>query len=614
MQKACSIPDPAGGIAPGIPRVLEAALALVGLVASSPVIALVSLALGLEMRASPLFRQTRIGRHGTAFTLYKLRTMRPGTREAATHLVGADALTRVGRLARRLKVDELPQLWNVVRGDMSLVGPRPCLPGQVELVAARQAAGAFLVRPGITGLAQVQGIDMSDPARLAAIDGLYVRTRSVAGDLRLLVATLLGSGLGRDFVAASSPRAIGTDGELAAGESGAAQDRGGAAPLPPLIFLVNIDWFFCSHFLHLAQRARDAGWPVVVATHFEREHERLVREGFELVPLPARRAGLLPSGLAGTVVAVTRLLRRRPDAVVHGIGLFGIVAGTLAARLAGSQRLVFTVTGRGHTAIDDSARVRLVGRASARFCRHLADRRTTRWLAENTDDVAALGLGDAMTQGRVSLVGGAGVDPSQFPLTLMPPRGPLQVVVVARAIWSKGIDVAVAAMSHLRRGDEDAAPLDIELTIAGEPDPANPRSLTRAELAHWAAQPGIRWLGRVGDIPALLSRHHVALLASRGGEGVPRSLIEAAAAGRPIITTDVPGCRELGFETGGWVVQPASPAALARALREAAAMPPSDLEALGRRARTIVEASYTEEGVWNSAERRYRELAAQGET
>lgn len=143
-----------------------------------------------------LFRQKRVGRWGHEFTCYKLRTMAVGTAERATHEAPAASVTRVGMLLRRTKLDELPQLWNVLRGDMSLVGPRPCLRVQDELIRLRQDLGVLDVPPGITGLAQVRDVDMSDPARLARMDAEYVRAWTPALDLLLLAKTAMGSGSG----------------------------------------------------------------------------------------------------------------------------------------------------------------------------------------------------------------------------------------------------------------------------------------------------------------------------------------------------------------------------------------------------------------------------------
>jgi len=145
-----------------------------------------------------LFAQTRLGRSRREFTLYKLRTMQQGTTALPTHLADPSTITTFGRTLRRWKIDELPQLWNVIRGDMSLVGPRPCLPTQIALIDARQKSGAFNVRPGITGLAQVLGIDMSRPDVLAEIDGHYAHTRTLRRDMIILFQTLSGRGLRQD--------------------------------------------------------------------------------------------------------------------------------------------------------------------------------------------------------------------------------------------------------------------------------------------------------------------------------------------------------------------------------------------------------------------------------
>ena len=150
-----------------------------------------------ETGGQPLFLQTRVGRGQRLFTLVKLRTMALGTASVASHEVNAEAvITPSGRWMRRFKLDELPQVWNVLLGDMSFVGPRPCLPNQHELIGARAARDVFAMRPGITGLAQVQGVDMSTPERLAEIDALYASERTFMGDIKLLVQTFVGSGRG----------------------------------------------------------------------------------------------------------------------------------------------------------------------------------------------------------------------------------------------------------------------------------------------------------------------------------------------------------------------------------------------------------------------------------
>jgi lipopolysaccharide/colanic/teichoic acid biosynthesis glycosyltransferase len=139
-----------------------------------------------------VFAQPRVGKGERIFTCYKVRTMRTGAPQAGTHEVPAAHITPVGRFLRRTKIDELPQIWNVARGEMSLIGPRPCLPSQTDLIAWRRKLGVFACRPGISGLAQVEGVDMSEPERLARLDARYCASRGLVTDIRLAVATLLG--------------------------------------------------------------------------------------------------------------------------------------------------------------------------------------------------------------------------------------------------------------------------------------------------------------------------------------------------------------------------------------------------------------------------------------
>lgn len=143
-----------------------------------------------------IFKQTRVGQYGAHFTCYKFRTMRLDTDQTATHNISKEAVTAVGKFLRRCKFDELPQVWNILRGEISLVGPRPCLPIQTELVDARARRGVLEVIPGISGYAQINGIDMSDPEKLAKWDERYVQMRSLLLDLKIILATFLGKGQG----------------------------------------------------------------------------------------------------------------------------------------------------------------------------------------------------------------------------------------------------------------------------------------------------------------------------------------------------------------------------------------------------------------------------------
>jgi O-antigen biosynthesis protein WbqP len=173
-------------------RLADVVGAAAGLLVLWPVAIVLAVLVAASDGRPVLFRQIRVGRDERPFTLWKFRTMRRGTAHVPTHEASAASVTGVGRFLRRTKLDELPQLWNVLKGEMSFVGPRPCLPSQSEVIEARRRHGALSLPVGITGLAQIRGYDFSMPEQTAACDGEYGRRASLGYDLWLIGQTLLG--------------------------------------------------------------------------------------------------------------------------------------------------------------------------------------------------------------------------------------------------------------------------------------------------------------------------------------------------------------------------------------------------------------------------------------
>ena len=176
-------------------RIFDILFSVIGLIFGLPVL-LVVLVLGLADTGSPIFRQERVGLHKKPFVLVKFRTMHRNTASVASHLVDNSSITSLGGWLRKTKFDELPQLWNVLKGEMSLVGPRPNLYNQIELLRERDIMGVYDVRPGITGLAQISNIDMSTPERLAKIDAEMIGRMSVKNYFKYIFLTIAGNGLG----------------------------------------------------------------------------------------------------------------------------------------------------------------------------------------------------------------------------------------------------------------------------------------------------------------------------------------------------------------------------------------------------------------------------------
>ena len=176
-------------------RVFDFLFSFFGLLFGFPVLLVIFL-IGLFDNGSPLFVQNRVGREKKPFKLVKFRTMSKDTASMASHLASSSSITKLGGFLRRTKLDELPQLWNVLLGDMSLVGPRPNLFNQEELIKERDNLGVYNVRPGITGLAQVNEIDMSTPALLAKTDREMIDSLSVSNYFKYILTTVSGKGSG----------------------------------------------------------------------------------------------------------------------------------------------------------------------------------------------------------------------------------------------------------------------------------------------------------------------------------------------------------------------------------------------------------------------------------
>jgi glycosyltransferase involved in cell wall biosynthesis len=365
------------------------------------------------------------------------------------------------------------------------------------------------------------------------------------------------------------------------------------AARPRLLFVVTEDWFFASHFQPMARAAVAAGFDVAVACRVRAHREVLERIGCRVLPVEADRKSLNPLAVVAAAAGLRSLIAAEKPDIVHLIALRSIVVGGLAARLAGVGRRVAALTGMGLLGASRTFRAQAARGLVRAYVRAVVDGPQARFLFENRSDPALLGL-DPDDGAKVAIVGGAGVDPDVFAPAPLTEGGPLRIAMIARMLWSKGPDTAVEALRLAR-----AAGVDVALSLYGAPDPMNPKAVDEATLHRWSAEPGVSWRGRIeqGDVPQVWAAHHAAVLPSRGGEGLPRTLLEAAACGRALLTTDVPGCRDLvrdGVE--GRVTPAGDAAALAGAIVSLAADRPL-LASMGAAARARVLDGHTEAAV-----------------
>ncbi len=353
---------------------------------------------------------------------------------------------------------------------------------------------------------------------------------------------------------------------------------------PHLIFLTTEDWYFLSHRLVLARDAIARGWRVSLATRIGDGRAALEAEGIEIIPLPWRRGGLPGLGDLRTLWRLVKLYRQtRPD-IVHHVALKAALIGTLAARLAGVASIVNAIAGLGFIFTARNLRARLYRALFANIAAPLFRTPKVTLLFQNQDDRQVLCRILALDPDMCPIVRGAGVDLDRF--TPQPVRsGPaVTVALVARMLRIKGVDLAVEAVGRAR--DLGA---NIRLQLVGPIDQANPSALSRSELDRYAGLPGVEYLGPRDDIAAIWAQADIALLPSRGGEGVPKALLEAAACARVLVGTDVAGIRDVVLDgVSGILVSPDDAHALAQALVRLAQ--DDDLrQRLGMGARSLAE-------------------------
>jgi glycosyltransferase involved in cell wall biosynthesis len=337
--------------------------------------------------------------------------------------------------------------------------------------------------------------------------------------------------------------------------------------LPPktLVFLLTEDWFFASHFWVRALAAKSAGWRVVLVAHESEATARIRESGIEVIPVDFIRRRLNPFAELWFTFKLARLYRRLKPDILHHIALKPIVIGGIAARLAGCRNIVNAPVGLGFVFSSDRLLAQLLKPVVSLGLRLTLTPPGAQAVFENPDDLAALTEAGMVRGQAAHLIRGAGVDIAEFH-PAPEPEGKLRVILIARMIREKGI-ADFAAAARILRGQAD-------FVLVGAPDLGNPNSITEAELRGWEAEGIVTWLGARRDIAALLRGAHIAVQPSTYREGLPKSALEAMASGKPLVATDIPGCREavVNGETG-FLVPPRDPIALAEAIKTLIADP-----------------------------------------
>jgi len=339
---------------------------------------------------------------------------------------------------------------------------------------------------------------------------------------------------------------------------------------PVLLFVVNEAYFFVSHRLPIALEAQRQGYDVHIAAPGDNvwapedySVAELAKLGLTFHEIPISRRGTRPIQELRTFLALLRLYRRlRPD-IVHHLTIKPNLYGGVASRLAGVPGVVYAITGLGQMFVATQGPLRLLRPMVLSLMRIAFGHGNARVIVQNVSDRAFLVDNRVVDMGATVLIQGSGVD-----LTLFKPapeqEGAPVIILPSRLIWEKGIQEFVDAARQLK-GEGVAA----RFALVGNTHPSNPRAVPEETLRRWADEGIVEWWGRQEDMPTVMAECHIVCLPSKYGEGVPKVLLEAAAAGRPVVATDTPGCREVITESvEGLLVPAADSVALANALRE----------------------------------------------
>ena len=369
-----------------------------------------------------------------------------------------------------------------------------------------------------------------------------------------------------------------------------------------LMLVVTEDRYLWSHRIGLAEAARDAGYEVAVVTSVREHGERLRALGLDLVPLDFARGRLSPWANLRTVRALRGIYRRWEPHLVHHVAIKPIVLGSVAvaatatAAVAAARgqvpAVVNALTGLGTALTSDHVKARLarpVLRPALAWAMRRPRSRTIVQNVENARFVESLGVRPEC----ISLVRGAGVDVRVF-RPRPEPEGPIRVTMISRLLWDKGVREFFEAAALVRGVRED-----VEFTLVGAPDEGNPTSVSREQLRSWTADGGgpVEWWGYREDVADVLAGTHIAVLPTCYGEGAPKTLLEAAACGRPIVATDVPGCRTVVRHGGnGLLVPTRDPRALADAVA-ALADDPARRAAMGAEGRRRAETEFASDRI-----------------
>jgi glycosyltransferase involved in cell wall biosynthesis len=357
---------------------------------------------------------------------------------------------------------------------------------------------------------------------------------------------------------------------------------------PRLLFFITEDWYFWSHRLPIARAARDAGFEVIIATRTHQHRERIKREGFRLTPINLIRRSKNIFREIFSILEIIKIYRREKPDIVHHVALKPVLYGSWAARISDISGVVNALAGLGVIFIEQGWKASIINRLVVFAYRLAFSAKNTIGIFQNPEDLKLFTDAGIVKSDKAVLIRGSGVDTARF-LHLPEPTGIPTIVLASRMLWDKGVGEFIGAVTQLRRKG-----LKCHSILVGSPDSENPASIPEETIRMWHSEGVIEWKEHVEDMPEVFAKSNIVVLPSYR-EGLPKVLLEAASCGRPIVATNVPGCKEIVYNNeNGLLVPPHDSKSLADALM--VLVEDAELRAkMGARGREIVESEFSEE-------------------
>lgn len=372
---------------------------------------------------------------------------------------------------------------------------------------------------------------------------------------------------------------------------------------PTLLFLVNVDWFFISHRLPIALAAIEKGYEVHILTGITNKHEELTSHGLIVHPLGINRSKSNILHEIGTFVSMVKAIKKIDPDVIHLVTIKPVIYGGIAARIVGIKNVVAAISGLGFVFSESGLKAKIRRLLVSLAYRSALNQKHLKVIFQNPTDRHTLSKITNLDDSKKVMIPGSGVDLSIYQSSPMRISELPIIILAARLLHDKGVAEFVQASRILKEKG-----LQARFCLVGTPDPANPNSVTDGELKNWIDEEIIESWGHRTDMPAVLSQAYVVVLPSYYGEGLPKVLIEAAACGRAVITTDMPGCRDaiIPDETG-FLIPPRNSDILAEMIQKL--IIDKDLcQKMGQAGRSLAEQKFSIESVVDTHLRIYDNL------